>query len=91
MEFNIIGVTDDTMETLLDFVDHDGDGEINYAEFARMLTADDVMAMKRARRVSSAPGAACRNRPSAEAPRGLWRGWAGRGARRTGSSRGCRA
>ena len=26
MEFNIIGVTDDTMETLLDFVDHDGDG-----------------------------------------------------------------
>ena len=46
MEFNIIGVTDDTMETLLDFVDHDGDGEINYAEFARIMTAEDIMGLK---------------------------------------------
>ena len=37
-------------ETVLDglllLADHDGDMSISYAEFARILTADDVMAMK---------------------------------------------
>ena len=46
IEFNIVNVRDDAIETLIDFADFDGDGEINYAEFARILTADDVMAMK---------------------------------------------
>ena len=45
-EFNMVGVRDEVFETLLDFIDVEGDGEIKYAEFARVLTADDVMAMK---------------------------------------------
>ena len=45
-EFNIPDISHATIETLIDFADYDGDGEINYAEFARVLTADDVMAMK---------------------------------------------
>lgn len=31
LEFNIVGVKDDTIESLIDFADFDGDGEINYA------------------------------------------------------------
>jgi len=46
VEFNIPDIKDAAIETLIDFADYDGDGEINYAEFARVLTADDVMAMK---------------------------------------------
>ena len=46
VEFNIPDISKATIETLIDFADYDGDGEINYAEFARVLTADDVMAMK---------------------------------------------
>jgi len=46
VEFNIPDIKNDAIETLIDFADYDGDGEINYAEFARVLTADDVMAMK---------------------------------------------
>ena len=46
LEFNIVDIKDDAIETLIDFADFDGDGEINYAEFARVLTADDVLAMK---------------------------------------------
>ena len=34
------------LENLIDFADFDGDGVINYAEFARVLTAEDVMRMK---------------------------------------------
>ena len=45
VEFNIVSVRDAAIETLIDFADFDGDGEINYAEFARILTADDVMKM----------------------------------------------
>ena len=46
VDFNIPDIKDAAIETLIDFADYDGDGEINYAEFARVLTADDVMAMK---------------------------------------------
>jgi Ca2+-binding EF-hand superfamily protein len=46
VEFNIPDIKDAAIETLIDFADYDGDGEINYAEFARVLTADDVMKMK---------------------------------------------
>ena len=52
VEFNIVDVKDDAIETLLDFTDFDGDGEINYAEFARVLTADDVMNMKQTLRAA---------------------------------------
>ena len=35
VEFNIVGVSDGAIESLIDFADTDGDGEINYREFAR--------------------------------------------------------
>lgn len=31
--------------TLFDFMDADGDGDISFAEFARVLSADDIMMM----------------------------------------------
>ena len=31
LEFNLVGVKDATLESLIDFADYDGDGEINYA------------------------------------------------------------
>ncbi len=34
------------MDNLIDFADFDGDGQINYAEFCRCLTADDILSMK---------------------------------------------
>ena len=34
------------LDNLLDYADFDGDGSIEYAEFARVLTADDVLKMK---------------------------------------------
>ena len=45
VEFNIPDISEATIETLIDFADFDGDGEINYAEFARVLHAKDVFAM----------------------------------------------
>jgi len=35
------------MDRLIDLADHDGDGEIKFAEFARIFTADDVRSMKK--------------------------------------------
>ena len=46
VEFNVPDIKDEAIETLIDFADYDGDGVINYAEFARVLTAEDVMRMK---------------------------------------------
>lgn len=51
-EFNIVGVSDAAIESLIDFADTDGDGEINYREFARGKT----------------PSAACRLTPAARRP-----------------------
>jgi len=34
------------MNRIIDLADYDGDGTINFAEFARIATADDVLAMK---------------------------------------------
>jgi Ca2+-binding EF-hand superfamily protein len=44
-EFNIPDISHATIETLIDFADYDGDGEINYAEFARVLNSKDVFAL----------------------------------------------
>ena len=46
IEFNLVNIREETIENLIDFADFDGDGVINYAEFARVLTAEDVMRMK---------------------------------------------
>ncbi len=46
IEFNLVNIREETIENLIDFADFDGDGVINYAEFARVLTADDVLNMK---------------------------------------------
>ena len=35
-----------TFDALINLADFDGDGHINYAEFARILTEQDVLAMK---------------------------------------------
>ena len=40
------GVTDGAVEVLLDFVDDEGDGRIQYDEFSVMLMAEDVMEMR---------------------------------------------
>jgi len=46
LQFNINDVSDAAMDNLIDFADFDGDGQINYAEFCRCLTADDILSMK---------------------------------------------
>lgn len=46
LQFNIHDVSDAAMDNLIDFADFDGDGQINYAEFCRCLTADDILSMK---------------------------------------------
>jgi hypothetical protein len=45
MELNIM-VEDAVLSGIIALADHDGGGDISYAEFARVLTADDVMKMK---------------------------------------------
>ena len=44
--FNL-SVPDDVMEKLIDLADYDGDGVINFAEFARIFTAEVVLNMKK--------------------------------------------
>ena len=44
MELNIV-IEDAVLEGIIALADHDGGGDISYAEFARVLTADDVMSM----------------------------------------------
>jgi len=43
--FNIPDIKEETIDTLIDFADYDGDGEVNYAEFARMLHSKNIFAM----------------------------------------------
>jgi len=45
MELNLV-IEDAVLEGIIALADHDGGGDISYAEFARVLTADDVMKMK---------------------------------------------
>jgi len=44
--FNL-GVPDKVMDKLIDLADFDGDGSINYAEFARIFTTESVLNMKK--------------------------------------------
>lgn len=44
--FNL-SVPDHVMDRLIDLADFDGDGVINFAEFARIMTADNVLKMKK--------------------------------------------
>ena len=41
-----LGLPTRIMQRFTDIADYDGDGEISFAEFARVLTADDIMEMK---------------------------------------------
>jgi len=41
-----LGVPKRILGRIVDVADFDGDGEITFAEFARVLTADDIMSMK---------------------------------------------
>lgn len=43
--FNL-GIPDQVMDKLIDLADFDGDGTINYAEFARIFTTENVLNMK---------------------------------------------
>jgi len=43
--FNL-GIPDRVMNKLIDLADFDGDGSINYAEFARIFTSENVLKMK---------------------------------------------
>jgi len=43
--FNL-GIPDPVLERIISLADFDGDGQINYAEFARIMTSEDVMRMK---------------------------------------------
>ena len=43
--FNL-GIPDAVMDRIIDYADYDGDGSINFAEFARMATEDDILNMK---------------------------------------------
>jgi len=44
--FNL-DIPDPIMDRLIDLADFDGDGSINFAEFARITTAEDVLSMKK--------------------------------------------
>jgi Ca2+-binding EF-hand superfamily protein len=44
--FNL-NIPDPVMDRMIDLADYDGDGSINFAEFARIATEDDVLNMKK--------------------------------------------
>ena len=44
-EFNLTNIRPEVIENLIDFIDIDPEGDIEYKEFARVISADDVMAM----------------------------------------------
>ena len=44
--FNLT-IPDPVLDRMIDLADFDGDGDINFAEFARVMTTDDILNMKR--------------------------------------------
>jgi len=44
-QLNLAGVREPILDTLCDFIDQDHSGSFGYSEFARVLSADDVMQM----------------------------------------------
>ena len=42
-QLNLAGVRENILDTLCDFIDQDASGSMGYSEFARVLSADDVM------------------------------------------------
>lgn len=44
-DLNLTQIRPDVIETLIDFIDIDPSSDIEYREFARVLSADDIMAM----------------------------------------------
>jgi len=58
--FNL-GIPNDVMEKLIDLADFDGDGSINFAEFARIFTAESLFTMKQTVQADG-DAAAARNR-----------------------------
>ena len=44
-QLNLAGIRENILDTLCDFIDQDGTGSMEYSEFARVLSADDVMMM----------------------------------------------
>ena len=43
--FNL-AVPDDVLQGIMKLADFDGDGSVNFAEFARIMTADDILNLK---------------------------------------------
>jgi calmodulin len=54
LAFNL-NLAEDVITALIDIADFDGDGNINYAEFARLMTADDIMSINPNYRRDAAP------------------------------------
>lgn len=44
--FNLQQIPESVIDKILQLTDYDGDGTINFAEFARLITSDDVLHMK---------------------------------------------
>ena len=40
-----VSIREEVFQTLFDFMDADGDGDISYPEFARVVSAEDIMIM----------------------------------------------
>ena len=69
--FNL-GIPDRVMNKLIDLADFDGDGSINYAEFARIFTAENINNLKQTLQVRGVDSAfACLARLCLQ----LWRDW----------------
>ena len=53
--FNL-GIPDNIINKLIDLADFDGDGSINYAEFARIFTTESVFKLKNTLSATADPG-----------------------------------
>ena len=77
------------VDTLIDFVDDNGDGNINYKEFTKVLVADDIMLVPQPKSLS--PNKLWGGRPARLGDVSGSRrreGWMPRGGERTGRGAG---